>query len=141
MQLVLQDIFKDDHFIYGFLENSRQRVRYSYELCTRRLDEMVIPYVHATAGIFVYADFSSLLPEQTAIGEARFSSLLLDAARIIMTPGQAQHDCKPGMFRICYAVVSPEVLEMAMVRLDKIVGKIRRWHWDNLNATALADIF
>lgn len=140
MQLVLQDVLKDDIFIYGFLENSRQRIRYSYELCVARLDEMVIPYVHAQAGIFVYADFSSLLPEQTFSGEARFSSLLLDAARIIMTPGLAQHDRKPGMFRICYAFVTPEVLDMALVRLDRIVGKIRRWHWDNLNAAELTDI-
>mmetsp|Transcript_13868 Transcript_13868/g.30230 ORF Transcript_13868/g.30230 Transcript_13868/m.30230 type:complete len:487 (-) Transcript_13868:47-1507(-) len=140
MQMVVQEIVLDDDFIYRFLENSRQRIRYSYELCISRLDEMVIPYVPARAGIFVYADFSSLLPDQTAEGEARFSSLLLDAARIIMTPGQAQHDSKPGMFRICYAFVTPEVLEMAMQRLDKIVGKIRRWHWDNLNAESLTDI-
>ena len=140
MQLVLQDVLKDDHFIYGFLENSRQRIRFSYELCVSRLDEMVIPYVQASAGIFVYADFSSLLPELTAEGEALFSSLLMDAARIIMTPGQAQRDRKPGMFRICYAYVSPDVLEIAMTRLDKIVGKIRRWHWDNLNAETMTDI-
>eukprot|EP00581_Thalassiosira_minuscula_P013756 CAMPEP_0183728716 /NCGR_PEP_ID=MMETSP0737-20130205/28727_1 /TAXON_ID=385413 /ORGANISM="Thalassiosira miniscula, Strain CCMP1093" /LENGTH=468 /DNA_ID=CAMNT_0025960729 /DNA_START=76 /DNA_END=1478 /DNA_ORIENTATION=- len=126
MQMVVSEILTDDHFIYSFLENSRQRIRYSYELCTARLDEMVIPYIPAKAGIFVYADFSSLLPEQTAEGEARFSQLLLDAARIIMTPGLAQHDRKPGMFRICYCFVNPEVLEMAMQRLDKIVGKIRR---------------
>lgn len=140
MQMIVQEILTDDHFIYGFLENSRHRIRYSYEMCIRKLDEMVIPYVPATAGIFVYADFSSLLPERTPEGEARFSTLLLDAARIIMTPGQAQHDRKPGMFRICYAFVTPEVLEMAMERLDKIVGKIRRWHWDNLNAESLTGV-
>ena len=127
MQMVIQEILTDDHFIYSFLDNARQRIRYSYELCIARLDEMVIPYVPAKAGIFVYADFSSLLPDQTAEGEAKFSTLLLDAARIIMTPGQAQHDLKPGMFRICYAFVTPEVLDMAMQRLDKIVGKIRRF--------------
>lgn len=101
---------------------------------------MVIPYVPAVAGIFVYADFSSLLPEITAEGEARFTSLLLDSCRVIMTPGSSQHDPKPGMFRICFCSVAPDVLDMAMQRLDKIVGKIRRWHWDSLNAEALADI-
>lgn len=140
MQMIVSEILTDDHFIYSFLENSRERIRDSYMLCTARLDEMVIPYIPAKAGIFVYADFSSLLPEQTAEGEARFSSLLLDAARIIMTPGSAQHDKKPGMFRICYCFVNPEVLEMAMQRLDRIVGKIRRRHWDNLNAESLTDI-
>lgn len=140
MQMVVSEILLDDNFVYPFLHHSRVKIRYSYELCTRRLDEMVIPYVPAKAGIFVYADFSSLLPEQTPEGEARFASLLLDAARIIMTPGSAQHDLKAGMFRICYCFVTPEVLEIAMGRLDRIVGKIRRWHWDNLSADSLNDI-
>jgi 1-aminocyclopropane-1-carboxylate synthase len=141
MQLIVQDLLTDDNFIYGFLENTCQRTRYNYELCASHLDQMVIPYIPAKAGIFIYADFSSLLPEQTAEGEARFSSLLIDAAKIILTPGQAQRDRKPGMFRICYAFVSPEVLEIAMQRLDRLVGKIRRCRdWDNLNAKSLIDI-
>ena len=141
MQIIVQDLLTDDNFIYGFLEQSRQRTRYNYELCVSHLVQMVIPYIEAKAGIFVYADFSSLLPEQTAEGEARFSSLLVKAGKIIMTPGQAQLDRKPGMFRICYAYVSPEVLAIALQRLDKIVGKIRRCRdWDNLNAESLIDI-
>ncbi|KAL9180095.1 hypothetical protein ACHAXT_008065 [Thalassiosira profunda] len=140
MQMVVSELLMDDSWIYSFLENARMRIRYSYDLCTKKLDAMVIPYIPAQAGIFVYADFSSLLPEQTFEGEARFSSLLLDAARIIMTPGEAQHDRKPGMFRICFCFVSPDILEMAFDRLDKIVGKIRRWHWEDLNADSMKDI-
>ena len=101
---------------------------------------MVIPYVKAKAGIFVYVDVLALLPSPTPEGEKQFASLLLDAAHIIMTPGQSQKDLKPGMFRICYCFVSLDVLEIAMNRLDKIVGKIRRWHWDNLSADSLTDI-
>ena len=141
MQIIIQDLLTDDNFIYSFLEQSRQRTRYNYELCASHLDQMVIPFTPIKAGIFVYADFSSLLPEQSADGEARFSALVVGAARIIMTPGLAQLDRKPGMFRICYAFVTPEVLQIAMERLDKIVAKIRRCQdWDNLNAESLSDI-
>ena len=140
MQMIVSEILLDDNFVYQFLSKSREKIRYSYTLCTMKLDEMVIPYVNAKAGIFVYADFSSLLPQPTPEGEAKFTSLLLEAARIFMTPGHSMHDSKPGMFRICYCVVTPEVLEIAMARLEKIVAKIRRWHWDNLNAESLTDI-
>eukprot|EP00804_Cyclotella_cryptica_P009538 CCRYP_006231-RA/>CCRYP_006231-RA protein AED:0.34 eAED:0.34 QI:66/1/1/1/0.6/0.5/6/2038/501 len=140
MQMILSEVLTDDNFIYQFLDNAREKIRYSYYFCTKRLDEMVIPYVNAKAGIFVYADFSALLPSQTPEGEAQFASLLLDAAHIIMTPGQSQKDLKPGMFRICYCFVSLDVLEIAMNRLDRLVGKIRRWHWDNLNSDSLTDI-
>jgi hypothetical protein len=40
-------------------------------------------------------------------------------------------------FRICYSFVTPEVLDMAMARLDRIVGKIRRYHWDDLKVESL----
>lgn len=142
MQMMIAEIFLDDNWVYDFLHQARDRIRYSYELCTRMLDEMVIPYFPAKAGIFVYADFSSLLPEPTAEGEAKFASLLLDAARIIMTPGAAQHDQKPGMFRICYCFVSPELLMMAMQRLDNIIVKIRtrRIHYDDLTPESMSDI-
>ncbi|KAL7439726.1 hypothetical protein ACHAXM_008176 [Skeletonema potamos] len=142
MQMMIAEIFLDDNWVYDFLHQAREKIRYSYELCTKMLDEMVIPYFPAKAGIFVYADFSSLLPEHTAEGEAKFASLLLDAARIIMTPGAAQHDQKPGMFRICYCFVSPELLTMAMHRLDNIVVKIRtrRIHWDHLTSGSMSDV-
>ena len=142
MQMIVSEVLLDDAWVYDFLQQARERIRYSYEICTRMLDEMVIPYYPASAGIFVYADFSSLLPEPTAAGEAKFASLLLDAARIIMTPGQAQHDQKPGMFRICYCFVSPELLTMAMQRLDNVIVKIRtrRIHWEALTPESYTDI-
>lgn len=139
MQMIVQDIFTDDKFIKSFLETSRQRTRYNYELCVARLDQMGIPYIPTKAGIFVYADFSSLLPEMSPEGEEQFTTLLLDGARILMTPGQAQLDQKLGMFRICYAYVPAETLDIFMERLDKLVVKIRRCGWKNLKAESLIE--
>ena len=87
---------------------------------------MVIPFVPAEAGLFVYVDFSSLLPERTFNWEAELSKLFFLHARVVMTPGESQRDMNPGWFRICYAWVSPEVLEIAMERLSRLVAKIRR---------------
>jgi hypothetical protein len=57
-----------------------------------------------------------------------------------MTPGQAQFDQKPGMFRICYAYVPVETLDIFLLRLDKSVATIRRSGWDNLKAESLIDL-
>lgn len=62
----------------------------------------------------------------------RWHSQLFEC-RIVLTPGESQRDTTPGMFRICYAWVSPEVLEIAMERLSRLVVKIRRMDWDDLN--------
>ena len=84
MQMIISEILCDDDFVSTFLEESRCRLISSYSLCTQKLEEMVVPYVQAEAGLFVYVDFSSLLPEPTFEGEAKFASLIENVARIVM---------------------------------------------------------
>jgi len=72
--------------------------------------------------------------------EQRLSQLLIDHARLIMTPGESQRDQMPGMFRICYAWVEPEVLEIGMERLSRVVAKIRRMDWSDLNHSTLSGV-
>jgi 1-aminocyclopropane-1-carboxylate synthase len=140
IQYLMAELLTDDMFVSRFLDESRARIVESYRICTTKLEEMVVPYVCAEAGLFIYVDFSSLLPEKTWDGERRLSDLIFQHARIVLTPGESQRDPSPGMFRICYTWVSPEVLETAMERLSKLVGKIRRMDWDDLNARTLSNV-
>lgn len=133
MQLIAAEIMSDDEFIDAFLEDARSQLTWSYKLCISKLEEMVVPYVPAEAGLFVYVDFSALLPEPTFEGEAKFAALVQDVARVVMTPGQSQQDCKPGMFRLCYTWVTYDVLEIAMERLSYLVLQIRRHSWEDLS--------
>jgi len=140
VQYLVADLLTDDHFINNFLNESRNRIVYSYNICVRKLEEMVIPYIPAEAGIFVYVDFSSLLPEKTFEWEERLSNLMFDYARVVLTPGESQRDSKPGWYRICFAWVSVDVLLIGMERLSRLVAKIRRMDWDDLNERSLAGI-
>lgn len=144
IQMVVADLLMDDDFIDTFLEESRLALVNSYRLCTTKLEEMVVPYIPSDAGIYVYADFSSLLPQPPTVeGEDRLTTFIQDYARIVMTPGSSQRDRKPGMFRICYAWVPPDILEVAMERLSRLIMKLRKMHdWsdDNFNADFLRDV-
>jgi len=126
MQMIIAEILMDDEFVDTFLDYTRRQIRYSYDICTRKLDEMVIPYVAAEAGIFVYVDFSSLLPEQTFEMEDKFADLVEREAKLVMKPGGEQFDHRPGYFRLCYAWVSPEVLAIGMERLSLLILRLRR---------------
>jgi 1-aminocyclopropane-1-carboxylate synthase len=126
MQMIVADILMDNDFVQCFLENSRSLLLKSYKIVTRKLDEMVIPYTPASAGLFIYVDFSSLLPEPTMKGERDFQKQVQESAKLVMTPGSSLCDNRPGMFRICYACVSTDVLKIAMERLSDLVLKIRR---------------
>lgn len=140
IQYVCAELLTDEPFVDRFLEQSRLRTLQAYELCTSKLEEMVVPYIPAEAGMFVYADFSNLLPEKTFEWEAKLGQLIFEYARIVLTPGQSQRDHRPGMFRICYAWVHPEILDIAMERLSRLVAKVRRMDWTDLGDRALSNV-
>ena len=140
MQVITADLLTDDAFVDSFLATAQDRLRHSYRICVEKLEEMVVPFIPADAGLFVYVDFSSLLPEKTFEGEARFSEAMMKYARVVLTPGQSQFEKTPGMYRICFAWVAPEVLRVAMERLSKLVAKIRRMDWTDLNDTTMQTV-
>jgi len=59
IQMITAEMLTDDHFVDAFLDEARVRLVYSYRLCVTKLEEMVLPYIPAEAGLFVYVDFSS----------------------------------------------------------------------------------
>ena len=96
--------------------HSNSQLRKCYDVVTSTLDEIDVPYIEAKAGMFVWADFSSLLPENTWEGEEGFTSVCFEEGGFVMTPGQAQRAEKPGRFRICIGWNSIEVLQVGMER-------------------------
>ena len=140
MQMLISELLTDDQFVDLYLDESRHRLRQSYQICVQKLEEMVLPFVHAEAAMFVYVDFSSLLPVKTMEWEAKLSQLFVEHARLILTPGESMRERMPGMFRICYAWVEPEVLRVGMERLSRIVAKIRRLDWGDLNEKTLKGV-
>lgn len=139
VQYLISELLTDDAFVGHFLDESRDRLVYSYSICTRKLDEMVLPFIPAEAGMFIYVDFSSILPSKTFEWEQKLSELMYQV-RVVLTPGECQHDAAPGMFRICYAWVSPDALEVAMERLSRLVAKVRRMEWDDINGRVIESI-
>lgn len=83
MQMVMADLLMDDSFIDPFLAESRLKLKRSYNLCTAKLDEMVVSYTPAEGGIFVYCDFSSIFPEQTFESESKFRTIVEKYARVV----------------------------------------------------------
>jgi len=137
IQLIVADLLSDSNFLSTFLPSARSTLEQSYGICTRKLDEMVVPYVRSGAGLFVYADFSRVLPHDGGgrgrYGrERRFGEAVRDVCGVVMTPGESMGEERPGWFRICYAWVEPEVLEVAMERISRMVLMVRTVGWEEL---------
>lgn len=132
MQMITSELLSDVTFVDSFLQKSRDLLQLSYITCTQNLDEMGITYVRADAGLFVYCDFSSALPEITTFEkEKEFSDLLNKVAKVVLAPGECQRDKKPGKFRLCYSWVNIEVLQIALERIRRLVMKTREIGLEN----------
>jgi aspartate/methionine/tyrosine aminotransferase len=140
IQMVVSDLLSDDSFVDSYLDQSRERLLRNYKSCTKSLDDMGLPYVPAEAGLFVYVDFSSLLPEKSMYWESKFSNLIIEHARVLLTPGQSQKDSRPGMFRVCYAWVTLEELQIGMDRLSRLVEHVRRLDWTDMDGGMITEI-
>ena len=162
MQIMVSEMLKDETFVDSYLSTSRNLLQRSYNVVVKSLEEMNIPYIPAKAGIFLYCDFSSVLPPtksddnggnvkeknvtckgddfyesnsdiMTYKAERQLSSVLLKCIRLVMTPGECQRDINPGMFRICYAYVSIDVLIIGMKRLKEFIYHIRNKGWEGID--------
>lgn len=114
----------------AFIAENARRLAKSCRLVEETLDILALPYVAPCSGMFIYVDMSALLPHISStldpwLLEEQVYNELADNHKLILTPGAAQHAAYAGCFRICYAFVSFETLQVAMDRLTTYVTGLR----------------
>lgn len=98
-----------------------------------------MPYLNPDAGMFTWVDFRTWLPlvaakhrlpwpandsdtaaqQQKWAVEAALYDDLRKECKVVLTPGNAQHACEAGFFRICFAFVDVKAMAHA---LDKVAS-------------------
>ena len=73
----------------------------------------------AQGGIFVFADFSKFLEEQTFEAEMALWEKIYKGLRVNISPGKIFAADRPGWFRVCYAH-TPAVVDEACRRLQQL---------------------
>jgi 1-aminocyclopropane-1-carboxylate synthase len=116
-------ILEDEEYLNYYITKNRRLLYESYLVITQGLHSLGIAYVEAVGGIFVFADFSKFMDENSLEGEAKLSRLLCDEYKIVLTPGSACHCPFPGYFRICYAWVTISSLRETIRRLEGLVQR------------------
>ncbi|VDK51342.1 unnamed protein product [Anisakis simplex] len=98
------------NWLKSFQKRNVERLREHYELTKMALDKMGIPLVPATAGFFVYCNFSEYLSEDTFTAEVDFYRKLCDEG-VYLSLGRYFADPKPGWMRLVFSVDKPQLLE------------------------------
>lgn len=133
-QALVADMLGDDAFCDAYLEENSAALAAGCAAVTAALDKLDLPYLLPNYGIYIWCDFSSLLPafaggrtDAAALfaAEARLNDLFVTDLKLVLTPGDAQHAPEPGWFRICFAFVEAPVLAVALGKLAAYVEASR----------------
>ena len=116
-QYLLGEMVSDDTWIDGYVSTMQGLLRDSHHRLTILLLEGGIPYIPAEAGVFVLLDLRSFLTEPTREAEHALWLRILDEAKVNFTPGSACHIGEPGFFRLCYAGLPTEAVEVGIRRI------------------------
>ncbi|XVG95640.1 aminotransferase class I/II-fold pyridoxal phosphate-dependent enzyme [Eubacteriales bacterium KG127] len=117
-QAILTSLLESDE-LEKFMCLSRTRLKESCIAIRKGLRSIGVETENAEAGIFVWADFSQFLDENSFSSEYKLWEKIYNDLKINISPGQLFGANRPGYFRLCYANSLAEVTE-ACVRLSRL---------------------
>ncbi len=116
-QWMVGAMLSDIDFVEGYIRENKIRLGQSYKLVIKALKKIGVPYVPARGSLFVWADFSKFLKENSEKGQ---EDLWIDIYRntgVLLTPGSGFQHEKKGLFRIVHTAVPISHLEVGMDRM------------------------
>ena len=123
-QWLMENVLEDEQFMQSYLDEQQQMLTGSYIVAINTLKKLGIPYVPSYGSLFIWADFSKFLAEETTVAETFFWEQLYLHTGVLLTPGTGFGHSKKGMYRIVYTCFDGAALQVAMDRLTKYLGKL-----------------
>lgn len=127
-QKMLSPMLSDVNFTKNYIKTNRERLKRRYEYVVERLRECGIECLHGNAGLFCWMNLKPLLEEATTEGELKLWDMILKDLKLDISPGSSCHCTEPGWFRVCFANMSIQTLDVALARLSSFMEKKRNIH-------------
>ena len=124
---------KSSSWSHQFRFQNHQRLKARSDAWHALLDDLDIPYIRATAGLFVWMDLTEFLPSSSLSGgtdddDERERMLYLELVNkfgLLFTPGRSMRNEKPGFFRCVFTAANETEFAIGMDRLRKFVSTKR----------------
>ncbi|XP_022769722.1 1-aminocyclopropane-1-carboxylate synthase 1-like [Durio zibethinus] len=120
-QYLLASMLSDEEFVENFLKESSQRLAKRHRVFTHGLEQVGISCLKGNAGLFSWMDMRPLLKEQTVEGEMELWRVIVNEVKLNVSPGSSFQCSEPGWFRVCFANMDDEIVEIALDRIGKFV--------------------
>ncbi|XP_023003339.1 1-aminocyclopropane-1-carboxylate synthase 7-like [Cucurbita maxima] len=125
-QRFLAAMLSNQKFIDKYIEMNRDRLRKRYEMIIEGLRMAGIECLKGNAGLFCWMNLRPLLKKNpTREGEIELWKCILKEAKLNISPGSSCHCSEPGWFRVCFANMSEETLQIALKRILSFMERMR----------------
>lgn len=122
-QWMVAEMLKDTAFVEAYILENKVRLNQSYKLTIEALRKINVPYIPSKGSLFVWADFSKYLKEDSEAGQEQLWLDIYKNTGVLLTPGVGFQHEKKGMFRIVFTAISFSDLGVAFGRLVDYLGK------------------
>ncbi|KAH0650336.1 hypothetical protein KY284_030248 [Solanum tuberosum] len=116
-QQLLASMLSDEKFTENYIKKNRERLRRRYEMMIEGLRSAGIECLRGNAGLFCWMNLSTLLEKPTKECELEVWNTILLEVKLNISPGSSCHCSEPGWFRVCFANMSENTLEIALKRI------------------------
>jgi len=122
-QHMLAAMLQDNDFLDEFLAESARRLEKRHSIFTEGLAKMGITCLASNAGLFCWMNLRNMLKEQTFEGEMMLWHVILNEVKLNVSPGSSFNCLEPGWYRVCFANMDDETVEVALKRIRAFVGE------------------
>ncbi|KAF5810273.1 putative 1-aminocyclopropane-1-carboxylate synthase [Helianthus annuus] len=120
-QFLLASMLSDTDFTQKYIKINRERLKKRYEMIVNGLKKAGIECLKGNAGLFCWMNLSPYLEEPTIKSELAIWNTIMHEVRLNISPGSSCHCSEPGWFRVCFANMSEETLEVALSRIHAFI--------------------
>ncbi|KAL2336037.1 hypothetical protein Fmac_010483 [Flemingia macrophylla] len=146
-QHMLASMLSDENFVTTFIEENSRRLKKRHDKFMKGLEEVNITRFPSNAGLFCWMNLKSLLKEPTFEDELKLWRVIIHEVKLNVSPGSSFNCSEPGWFRVCFANMDDETVDVALNRIRAFVGRetkkpvgIKRWQ-QNLRLNFSSRIF
>ncbi|XP_024987274.1 1-aminocyclopropane-1-carboxylate synthase-like [Cynara cardunculus var. scolymus] len=122
-QHFLASILSDEVFVESFLSENSKRLAKRHKVFTQGLQEDGITCLASNAALYVWMDLRRLLKKPTFDEEMKLWRLIINDVKLNVSPGSSFHCVEPGWFRVCFANMDEQTVQVALNRIHIFVKK------------------
>ncbi|KAH9616687.1 hypothetical protein KSS87_010504 [Heliosperma pusillum] len=117
-QYLLAGLLSDNTFIDKYINHNKRRLRDRQSMLVSGLKQAGISCLESNSGLYCWVNLSHLLKEKSFEAEMELWKEMVYKVKLNISPGSSCHCVEPGWFRICFANLSEDVLNLAMQRIQ-----------------------